>query len=343
MDVAAALATLGWTIRSSTGGLRQAVWDFQLGWNLGPALALDGNAGPITRAAIQVSLDNRKAGLPDFSANFAAVEFRCPCDRRPGGPYLDCRRIWITRATVQGAEALRPVLGRFTPRTGCRCPGENMKVAGAKNSQHLYGSALDLGTNEKVYNVTAETIQRLKRFSGIGYYELGTRKVVRHVDTRHVSPHRTAGTVTAPAMWKYGELGSRTLLKPTPITATTPTPTPTPTPAPVRSWFDMATKEDLRSVVQEELEKRLSDEQMWRRVLTSMAFFKDPATPNRGEDPSEARIPLGRLNESTGIAVQELREELAGSLSPESLEAAVRAALGEFIKSVGVTVVTDKE
>src|SRR5690606_33925802 len=117
---AKALAAMGW--RTNTAArLAQAIRDFQTGWNLGPALAIDGNAGPATRNALQVSMARRAVGLPDFSANFNAAEFACNC----GGTWADCRRIWIDRATVQVAEQWRALVGPFTPDRGCRCPREN--------------------------------------------------------------------------------------------------------------------------------------------------------------------------------------------------------------------------
>ena len=49
-DPKVALAALGWRV-DTTARLAQAVKDFQRGWNLGAALAVDGDPGPKTRAA----------------------------------------------------------------------------------------------------------------------------------------------------------------------------------------------------------------------------------------------------------------------------------------------------
>ena len=315
MSVASDLALLGW--RTDTPArLSQAVRDFQLGWNLGPALAVDGNPGPATRAAIALSVQRRRDGLPDYSEHFNAREFRCQCDLQRGGPWPDCRRIWITRATVRVAEQWRGLIGPYSPDRGCRCPTENRRVNGATNSQHLHGRALDV----PVYLTTVDQARALRSISGIGYYRVtllggSTVRVVRHIDTR------ASATAAAPALWEYGTYRG------TPATPRPPGPTPTvptkppPPPLPPRSWFDMATKEDLRAVVQEEINRALADENVWRKAFTGMRFFKDPTTPNRGESPDEPRIPLGRLLElAAGAAIdatdtQAVRDAFAEAVS----------------------------
>ena len=108
---------------------------------------------------------------------------------------------------------------------------------------------------------------------------------------------------------------------------------PNPSP-PTGSWFDMATAEELRKIVREEINSKLDNPETWRRAFTGMEFFKDPTTPNRGESPDEQRIPLGRLMEIAGIAALEAKD-----VPQES----IRAAVADAIKAIDVTVRTDTQ
>ena len=277
---AKALAAMGWRV-DTAARLNQAIKDFQTGWNLGPALAIDGNAGPATRNALQVSMARRAVGLPDFSDHFNATEFACTC----GGTNPGCRRIWIIRSAVRLAEALRPVIGPFTPRTGCRCTVENARVGGAKSSQHLYGAALDLGTNATVYDLPVAAVRRLGVASGIGFYDAGGgRTAVRHVDVRHVSGNNTTRSTTAnPSQWIYGTLGSRRVVPLNPDAAKPAPPVVTPPGRPKEDYMAAISPED------------------WRHMTTgpAYAFYKNVLA----DDPETApRIPLGLAIENATTA-----------------------------------------
>ena len=119
MSTRSDLASLGWNGAGVTTA--QMIRGFQRGWNLGPALVEDGSDGPKTRTAIKISLDRKAKGLPDFSANFSAKEFRCHCGEGGRAIAEDCQRIWIQRSTVQMAEKFRARVGPFTPERACRC------------------------------------------------------------------------------------------------------------------------------------------------------------------------------------------------------------------------------
>lgn len=192
MSTADDLTTLGW--RTDTPArLDQAVLDFQSGWNLGPALAKDGNAGPATRAALAKSMSRHAAGLPDYSEHFDAAEFACACD----GRNADCRRIWSPRSTVRLAEKYRAIVGPFTPDRACRCPAENARVGGAARSQHLYGKALDV----PIYKVTPQQLRDARiGANGIGTYTYRGTRYVRHIDNRSkaVNPWSYGTTTTPP-------------------------------------------------------------------------------------------------------------------------------------------------
>lgn len=171
-----------------------AVDGFQRGWNLGPALAVDGDLGPLTSAALAVSYARLRQGRPTMSAHFSYVEFRCKC----GGAFADCRRIWVLRAHVRRLEAHREHVARAVRIvSGCRCPGRNEAVGGKKASQHLFGGASDI---EGL--LTLSQRRALGLFAGIGY-QASTKRVV-HVDSRDVSGHpTTGGTPASPTVWKY--------------------------------------------------------------------------------------------------------------------------------------------
>ena len=203
------LKALGWRV-NTTARYRQAIRDFQAAWNLGPALTVDGDPGPKTRAALALSDKRRKAGKGDISEHFSAREFACAC----GGKWSACRRIWIRRSTVALAEQWRALTGPYTPARACRCPNQNSAVGGAKSSMHLHGLALDV----PVYRVSAAQARRLGSVSGIGLYKSSAGEVVRHVDQRHLAPSNPGGgTVKNPAQWNYGTW-SKTVPNPRPIT-----------------------------------------------------------------------------------------------------------------------------
>jgi lysozyme family protein len=91
------LYNLGWRVNTSAR-LTQAVKDFQAGWNLGPALSVDGSVGPKTSAALRLSESRRRAGRTTASANFSFKTVACRC----GGKYGSCRRIFYKRKRLSG-------------------------------------------------------------------------------------------------------------------------------------------------------------------------------------------------------------------------------------------------
>lgn len=171
-----------------------AVKGFQTGWNLGPALSVDGDFGPLTSAALAKSFARHRKGQPTMSAHFSYVEFRCK-----GAAIPECRRIWVLRAHVRRLEAYRAKLGNTPVRivSGCRCKQRNKEVGGARSSQHLFGAASDIQGL-----VTVAQRQQMKLFAGLGF-KASTNKVV-HVDSRDLSGHNTTnGSPGHPTTWKY--------------------------------------------------------------------------------------------------------------------------------------------
>lgn len=133
------LSRLGWRVNTATR-YRQAVKDFQAGWNLGPALAVDGHMGPKTSAALRYSEARRVAGRSNASAHFSFSEVKCRC----GGKYASCRRIFIKRKALQMMEKYRSHSGAFRPVSACRCPSRNRAVGGSSTSRHVSGLACDV-------------------------------------------------------------------------------------------------------------------------------------------------------------------------------------------------------
>lgn len=187
-----ALKTFGWKCRT-TAEVDRALRDFQRGWNLGPALTVDGKNGPLTRTALRTSLNRRKAGKPDASEHFSFREFACKC----GGRRAGCAVIRVHRELLGGLEQLRALQGPISVLSGYRCPAHNASVDGATSSQHVLGAACDIPPK-----LTTAAVRRLRAFAGIGYQ--GSTGLVRHVDRRDVSgTNSTGGTVGRPTTWRY--------------------------------------------------------------------------------------------------------------------------------------------
>lgn len=192
-QVDAALKQLGWRIRNTTDRAA-AVTDFQRGWNLGPALVIDGKAGSKTQAALTLSLKNKTAGKGTASEHFSFAEFACKC----GGRYATCRRIRLHRGLASSLEKLRTASGgAIEVVSGYRCPRHNDAVGGASSSQHLYGAACDISPVLRTAKVAG-----LRAFAGIGYKR--SNGLVSHVDRRDLSGNNTTGgTVDRPTTWVY--------------------------------------------------------------------------------------------------------------------------------------------
>ena len=184
-EVQTALRDLGWPIGvdgSFGPATRQAVLDFQQGFSFHDLL-VDGFAGPQTHEALRHCLG---AG-GRCGSHFAFREFKSKGDG------------WIKvhRELVRALDRYRQRYGPTTIVSGHRDLRHNQKVRGAKNSQHLYGTAVDIPA---VASVAA--VERLGLFSGIGYR--ARDGMVVHVDVRHAGVNTTGGSPAAPTTWKYG-------------------------------------------------------------------------------------------------------------------------------------------
>jgi zinc D-Ala-D-Ala carboxypeptidase len=187
-----ALAKLGWK-----GNPHQSFEDkvraFQIGWNLGTALKVDGDFGPKTSNALAISLARHKAGKTTCSAHFSFSEFACKCN----GRFSSCRRIWIHRGHVRRLEGYRGrVGGQVFIESGCRCKGRNGEVHGASMSQHMFGVATDV----RPLRSLGQKLEA-KAFAGLGWKR--SNKKVIHVDSRDLGGHNNGGSPQHPITWAY--------------------------------------------------------------------------------------------------------------------------------------------
>lgn len=168
---------------------------FQLAYaGPGDALVIDGQFGPKTSAALTWCLDNGGK----ISSHFKASEFACHC----GGRLPGCKKTWIRRHAIIGAELVR---SNFAPSglriiSGYRCDEQNKRVYGGMqtNSQHRWGAAIDVD-----HVAYPRDVEKLNWFSGIGYGSESGK--VTHLDLRHESGHNfTHSLPSSPALFVDG-------------------------------------------------------------------------------------------------------------------------------------------
>ena len=113
----------------------------------------------------------------DGIKHFKKSEFACKCGKYCNGYPED-----IDLKMVKHADAIRERLGKpISINSGLRCKTHNANVGGVSNSQHLYGTAADLGcpsgtTPAKMASIAEEIMGGT---GGIGIYSWGI-----HIDTR---------------------------------------------------------------------------------------------------------------------------------------------------------------
>jgi hypothetical protein len=183
-EVQQALQSLGWPIVSDGDFGPQtfrAVRDFQQGFSSWDLL-VDGYAGPQTWTALNQAIENDLG----CGRHFRFSEFKSKGDG------------WISvnRVLVRSLDSYRERYGPSAIISGYRDPAHTRKVAGAPNSQHLYGNAADI---PGVASVGA--VKNLGLFSGIGVRKSDGRVV--HVDVRHTGPNTTGASPGNPAVWYY--------------------------------------------------------------------------------------------------------------------------------------------
>lgn len=176
---------------------RLSVARFQLAYNLGRPLVVDGIYGPLTLAAVDEA-EKRGRISPHFSIN----EVRSKGDRTA----------FIHRDLLVALEELRTKVGRPLPLISAwRDVAHNRRVGGATSSQHTYGAAPELTRIRDRFprnvELTAgraadfnqgyirlDDARALKLFSGLGH----RNGWVTHVDMR------TNASPDNPTVWQYG-------------------------------------------------------------------------------------------------------------------------------------------
>lgn len=158
-------------------GFEDGVADFQVAFAWFD-IDVDGDAGPQTAGAVQKVIDEGARLSPHFWID----EFRS----RGNG------RVKCHRELLRALERARVEVGPITIVSGYRDPDYNAFVGGARNSQHLYGTAADVRFGLEVAN-------------RVGYSGIGTcGAACLHGDVRHAGPNNTTGgTPGAPTYWSY--------------------------------------------------------------------------------------------------------------------------------------------
>lgn len=135
--------------------------------------------GAVARTAAKVDKPTGSTGsLWDSIKHFRRDEFACKC----AGKYCDGYPVEIDMNMVKIADQIREKIGKpITVNSGLRCKTHNANVGGVSNSQHLLGTACDLGcpsgcTPTQMASIAEEIMGDT---GGIGVYSWGI-----HIDTR---------------------------------------------------------------------------------------------------------------------------------------------------------------
>lgn len=111
--------------------------------------------------------------MGDLSENFSKAEFKCRCGR--------CNQVGPHPKLIEEMQKIRDHFGTaITINSGYRCPGYNRRVGGARNSQHLLGTACD-------FNVAGKTPEEVQAYLWVAYpnsYGIGRYATFTHFDVR---------------------------------------------------------------------------------------------------------------------------------------------------------------
>jgi uncharacterized protein YcbK (DUF882 family) len=123
------------------------------------------------------------------SEHFQDHELACPC----------CGVTKVPAKTFKMLEDLRSLIGDrpVMINSGYRCSKHNIKVGGAKNSQHAKGLAVDVRVTGMSPELLAACAESIPEVNGIG---LDTYRRFVHIDCRPGPRVR----------WKYGPRGEMT-------------------------------------------------------------------------------------------------------------------------------------
>tara|TARA_R110001632_G_scaffold15806_1_gene51830 strand:+ start:2236 stop:2835 length:600 start_codon:yes stop_codon:yes gene_type:complete len=135
----------------------------------------DGIPGPKTLDAMRIC----RAEGGRVSRHFLYKEFR---NKGPLTPTVSNHVIRLERELVAGLERLRKEVGPIHIASGYRSPAHNNAVGGVRNSQHVYGRAVDLHRS-RMSGTVSEKAARAAGFSGVGIESRSNPSVI-HVDVR---------------------------------------------------------------------------------------------------------------------------------------------------------------
>lgn len=149
-------------------------------------LTADGVFGTATEKAVLAAVaknETKETAVPvvddwDDIEFFSKKEFRCKC----GGKYCDGYPAEIDLVMVRYADEIRRRIGKpLGVNSGLRCKQHNANCGGVSNSQHLYGTAADLGKPSGVTPAEMAEIAEdvIGNTGGIGIYSWGI-----HIDSR---------------------------------------------------------------------------------------------------------------------------------------------------------------
>lgn len=185
-EVQSLLSEAGWPL--SVDGVagpstKQAISDFQLGYTF-IELVVDGIAGPKTQGALLDCMRNAEGRAPGKCAEFFTFrEFKSK-----GNGWIKVHPRLLNRL-----DDARRRTGPIKVISGYRDPAHNRSVGGASNSQHVYGTAADIGG-------IPQDLAHDCGFSGIGL----SGSMAVHVDVRAEGPNNTTGAeVGGPTIWYY--------------------------------------------------------------------------------------------------------------------------------------------
>lgn len=114
--------------------------------------------------------------MGDLSANFSRSEFKCKCG---------CGADQIDPMLINALEAVRKAIGNnpISVLSGVRCESHNKYVGGAKNSQHLKGTAADIKCAIPA-KILADIINVNLNVGGLGVYPGFVHIDVRSIKAR---------------------------------------------------------------------------------------------------------------------------------------------------------------
>lgn len=112
--------------------------------------------------------------MTQLSKNFTSQEFVCHCG---------CGGCDIDPKLIDNLQKLRDLIDKpITIVSGFRCKTHNSACGGARNSQHMLGTAADIQVIDLQPEAVAKAAEKIAAFHGGG---IGVYKTWVHVDIRH--------------------------------------------------------------------------------------------------------------------------------------------------------------